>query len=48
MELIHAFLFGCFWLILAYLMFKNVTGVNAVFGGTKSLTVGDITALQGR
>lgn len=48
MEVIHAFMFGAFWLILAYLMFKNTSGVSAVFGGTKELTTANITALQGR
>jgi hypothetical protein len=48
MELVHAFLFGAFWLILAYLAFKNVSGVNAVMVGTKITSIDEIKALQGR
>ena len=48
MELMHAVFAGMGMLILAYLAFKNPNGVTAMFTGVKSLTVGDIQALQGR
>lgn len=48
MELMHAFLFGAFWLILAYLAFKNINGVNAMFTGSKVTSIDEIKALQGR
>lgn len=48
MPLVHAIGFAFFWLILAYLAFKNADGVSTVFKGSSQAAVPVITALQGR
>jgi UDP-N-acetylmuramyl pentapeptide phosphotransferase/UDP-N-acetylglucosamine-1-phosphate transferase len=48
LKIFHAFLFGAFWLILAYLAFNHIDGVNAVMVGTKVTSIDEIKALQGR
>lgn len=48
MTVIHAFMVGCFFLILVYLGVKNKDGVVAIFnsGGTQTNNI--IKSLQGR
>jgi hypothetical protein len=48
MSVFHAFLFGAFWLILAYLAWTNAGSVSQIFTGTRNLAVADTLALQGR
>lgn len=48
MSLFHAFLFGAFWLILAYLAWTNAGPVAQIFTDTRNLGVADTLALQGR